>query len=1455
MADDVIGSVKVRIRPDTSRFAEETEDGVDKAVAKVNRKAKTSKDLKVQLHSTLDTKTLAQDAREALRELNAMLKTNDNLKVQFRAAISRVGMKKEVNEAHKALQAFADAKKAVDFKATLDEKEMKEVVKSVRALGDQIADELEDAGSLKFRIDEDSLPEVRKGMAVVQNALDDLKRVDIEVGLDEESLNEELARLREMEMDLPMKLKVDESSVASLKGAIAAIDRELSAQAEIEIEVGLDEASLLATRAEYAAMVASMEAETLALAAAQKRAAKEAADAAKAAAKAAEASAKSFRTMASGAGTAVSAVSGLRLIGGIFKHFRDFFSNLDQKVPMLSLLALGLAGIGGIAIKAAASMFTLARSLAQIGPGAVALPGIFGGIAIGLGATVAVFRDFNKVLPDVQGRLSAIQDSMSEKFWAQAKAPISDMIDKLLPKFATGLDATSTALGKFFGSLANGFSKELGGNVIAGMFRDLNESIAIFTAQGGNIAKIVRILGQAGAGQLPALAEWVGTLTERFANFLQKAQETGAIDSWISTAITRIKSLGEVLANAASALTGIAEAADAATPGDALQNLADGLGRLAAVTNDDGWQSKLTAVLVSVDQMMNNISSRSGGAFMAFWDNFSSTLTTILPKAGEAIGTLFDGIYSMLGSAPVQSGLVSLFEGIAKGAEALRPAFDVLAPKMGATLTLVGALAEAFGGTLTAAIEAMAPIATSLMESLTPIVERLGPVIQQVFEDLAPVFAAVGEHIAKMKDPVLSLIDSFQNLWNVVGPLLVPVLSLVVTILGGALRGVISGVALALAGITQVITGVVNVFKGLWDVIAGLFTGDFSRIGDGFKKIFSGLKDIALGALKTVAGVIWAWLNGTLVGLFRGGIAKVLTAWRGGWTGISNLAKSAWNGIKSAVSAGWTAVKNFFTKGINGIKSVWSSGWNGIKTAATTAWNAIKSAVTVGITAIRGFITNGVNTIKAFWSGGWNGVKTTLSNAWSSMVSKVTEMAGKVVNKAKEIPGLVKDGLGSLGSTLKASGVALIQGFIDGMGEMLGKAKDKARSIVSAVRDFFPFSPAKKGPFSGKGYTIHSGKALTKDFAKGMEKGGDSAKKAGGKFVQTVSNATKAAEKAAKAAARARWANLGADLMNAVGTGLRQNLPQIRNLLTQITQDIPEGISEAAAENLRKMAADINRKVDDLEDVMGEIEDKLQEIEDNARDFADTARQSLADLGNPASLGGLSLEDPTVQFEDIIANYEKATQRALDFSRVINQLRGMNLNNNTLQQLIAAGPEAGYAAAKAIADAGANGVAQVNQLAGTMEEAANGITDVAYSSMYETGMQAAEGLLEGLRSQRDALIKEIESMAGAMSEAMRQALQIRSPSRVFRKLGGYTGEGFVLGVKDYQDKAEKAITELGSGRPKPSNSPNGVRSALVGAGSTTNNRTFIYNAASGSGQLSGEESLFAALTRGRSNGF
>lgn len=108
------------------------------------------------------------------------------------------------------------------------------------------------------------------------------------------------------------------------------------------------------------------------------------------------------------------------------------------------------------------------------------------------------------------------------------------------------------------------------------------------------------------------------------------------------------------------------------------------------------------------------------------------------------------------------------------------------------------------------------------------------------------------------------------------------------------------------------------------------------------------------------------------------------------------------------------------------------------------------------------------------------------AEAGVQLVSSVRNKLSDAVAWIRGLPGRARSALGSLGGVLKAAGRSLIRGFIDGIRDMLGSVRDAAGDVVSAARDFFPFSPAKKGPFSGSGYTLYSGRALVEGFERGI---------------------------------------------------------------------------------------------------------------------------------------------------------------------------------------------------------------------------------------------------------------------------------------------------------------------------------------------------------------------------------
>ena len=155
-------------------------------------------------------------------------------------------------------------------------------------------------------------------------------------------------------------------------------------------------------------------------------------------------------------------------------------------------------------------------------------------------------------------------------------------------------------------------------------------------------------------------------------------------------------------------------------------------------------------------------------------------------------------------------------------------------------------------------------------------------------------------------------------------------------------------------------------------------------------------------------------------------------------------------------------------------------------------------------------------------------IKQTFTAGFALIVSTVRTKVGDVVGFVRELPGKILDALGNLGNLLLGSGKALMDGFTQGIKNGVQGALDAASGAVQSVRDFFPFSPAKRGPFSGSGYTDRSGKALVGDFAKAM--------------TSEISTVTRAARKVATAGTFEGGFEVGAGGGRTAGPGAPQNV-------------------------------------------------------------------------------------------------------------------------------------------------------------------------------------------------------------------------------------------------------------------------------------------------------------------------
>lgn len=102
----------------------------------------------------------------------------------------------------------------------------------------------------------------------------------------------------------------------------------------------------------------------------------------------------------------------------------------------------------------------------------------------------------------------------------------------------------------------------------------------------------------------------------------------------------------------------------------------------------------------------------------------------------------------------------------------------------------------------------------------------------------------------------------------------------------------------------------------------------------------------------------------------------------------------------------------------------------------------------------------------------------------------------------------------------------------------------------------------------------------------------------------------------------------------------------------------------------------------------------------------------------------------------------------------------------------------------------------------------------------ELGHDLVAGIADGIRGAFSSVKDAIVSLGDSTIGWFKDKLGIASPSKVFRELGGYVGEGYALGVEDSADRVDRAHRSLDFNAPVAAGG-----SAPGGAGSVTINWT------------------------------
>lgn len=435
--------------------------------------------------------------------------------------------------------------------------------------------------------------------------------------------------------------------------------------------------------------------------------------------------------------------------------------------------------------------------------------------------------------------------------------------------------------------------------------------------------------------------------------------------------------------------------------------------------------------------------------------------------------------------------------------------------------------------------------------------------------------------------------------------------------------------------------------------------------------------------------------------------------------------------------------------------------WDRIKAATSATWGALKGIVSGAVGKVMGVVTG----IKGKVTGAFDGAKDWLLGIGGDIVSGLgrgIRDAGHLVEEAAQaiidkIPKKIRQlmGIASPSKVMRRLARWLPAGLALGITDGTEGVERSVTAITKRIDKAFSSNLAAQKKNIGRKYDgiddeIRAKHDKIEERLRRTLKGGElqTALRRNNKAEdQALSRADKARDKAL-AAAQKRTGKEQRQLLGLV----HKQLPAIRaNAKAQ----------DAVAESL-KTARDV------LADMQKAQSDYAAQVRDTV-----VAAGSLSTLGQGTGFGSVG---------QLIAQRADVVTQTAKFVDVIGQLRG-KLNDTDLQNLIDGGV-GNLGTATAILNGGAGSIAQLNDLQAQLGALGTTLGQGAAQQFYGVGVAAQHGIVAGLEADAAKLDKAAVKLANTLVKAVKKALGIKSPSRVFKTIGVNSVRGLDIGLDD-----------------------------------------------------------------------
>ncbi|WP_460071069.1 phage tail protein [Streptomyces sp. YKOK-I1] len=760
------------------------------------------------------------------------------------------------------------------------------------------------------------------------------------------------------------------------------------------------------------------------------------------------------------------------------------------------------------------------------------------------------------------------------------------------------------------------------------------------------------------------------------------------------------------------------------------------------------------------------------------------------------LGTVAANVFSTLGNimAPVQAaggGLIGMLVQItgalknATGTQAFQTAISSLAQVMGTLARTVGPLVGQALAAIAPVLSALGPPAqtliTALGAGLEPIITALGPVLLQaaaavgaLVTSLAPLLPVVGQLAAALLPALTPLLAAIRRIFEALAPVVAQVSSVLQATLAPVLAqlpGIIQPLADLLAN--QLIAAIqlfgdllVQVSPALISLgqSAGLLLAAAAPLIAVMAQLTTQLLGGLLPALQPIIGLVASLANtlasqlaSTLTNLIIPTLQLVSNLLRGDFT-------AAWNSLKSLVSG----VATHFTTTLTNIYNVVASIVRSIVERFTWLYNVLigNSIIPDLVNGIVSWFGRLPGMVFSALAGLASRIVARAVEAGSALVSTLQAKVAEAVNWVRGLPGRAAGALGALAGALR--GQAASAGA-----SLVAAIREKVASAVAAVREMPGRAAAALGGLGGR---LASAGA---DLIRGMIGG---IRSMAGALVAAAKDVVGSAVSAAKnLLGIASPSKVFAEIGRNVGQGFINGLTSTKSKIDQTADRMAAAVVKAfkgtgskVDDRLVNLIQSGNKRLQSLADERDKLSARIAQAQKFATDLATSTASGF-------SLQNVLGSDPLTA-GNLKQNLGNAAIAIKAFTSDVSQLKKLGLRKDLIQQILDLGVEQGAQLADTLAKQSPAYIKQLNKMQANVVNASQNLGRLGADALFDAGKKAGDGFLTGLKAQKKSIEALMLDIAKSIQGAIKKALGIKSPSRVFAEIGANTARGLAEGL-------------------------------------------------------------------------